>query len=74
MPWYKLRNLILASVALLCIDFTGAVVYSLIYLPETDPTNDYDYDGFGMHQTPFEGLIGEVSFSGFAELRRLTTE
>ncbi len=35
MSWHKVRNLILASVALLCLGFTGAVVYSLIYLPES---------------------------------------
>lgn len=32
---HKVRNLILASVALLCLGFTGAAVYSLVYLPES---------------------------------------
>lgn len=35
MPRHKVRNLILASIALLCLGFTGAAVYSLIFVPES---------------------------------------
>jgi hypothetical protein len=45
-----------------------------IYTPETDPTNDFDYDGVGAHGMPFRGGIGSVSFSSLEELRKLTTE
>jgi hypothetical protein len=45
-----------------------------IYIPETNPTNDFDYDGLGTYQTPFEGLIGAPRFSGLEQLRRQTTE
>jgi len=45
-----------------------------LYTPETDPTNDFDYDGVGTYGTPFAGQIGKLFFSSFEELRRLTTE
>jgi len=45
-----------------------------IYTPETDPTNDFDYDGVGVHGTPFRGHLGGASFSSIEELRKLTTE
>ncbi len=42
-----------------------------IYTPETDPSNDFDYNGVGTHGTPFEGRIGALLFSSFEELRAL---
>jgi len=45
-----------------------------LYTPETDPTNDFDYDGVGTYGTAFAGQIGKLFFSSFEELRRLTTE
>ncbi|MEW5975823.1 MAG: fibronectin type III domain-containing protein [Acidobacteriota bacterium] len=45
-----------------------------LYTPETDPTNDFDYDGVGTHGTPFLGSIGRVLFFSIEELRNLTTE
>jgi hypothetical protein len=42
--------------------------------PETDPSNDFDYDGVGTHGAPFAGRIGVFAFSSIEELRRLTTE
>ncbi|MBI4903015.1 MAG: right-handed parallel beta-helix repeat-containing protein [Acidobacteria bacterium] len=44
------------------------------YTPETDASNDFDYDGVGTFGTPFAGSLGKILFSGIEELRRLTTE
>ncbi|MCS7314044.1 MAG: right-handed parallel beta-helix repeat-containing protein [Bryobacterales bacterium] len=38
------------------------------YTPETDPSNDFDWNGIGTHGTPFLAQLGPVRFNSFAEL------
>ncbi|MGH9160830.1 MAG: right-handed parallel beta-helix repeat-containing protein, partial [Vicinamibacteraceae bacterium] len=44
-----------------------------IYAPETDPTNDFDYNGVGTHGTPFSGRLGSLLFFTFAEMEQRLT-
>jgi len=39
-----------------------------IFTPETDPTNDFDYNGVGTFGVPFSARIGDRRFSSFEEL------
>ena len=47
----------------------------VVYLPSSDATCDFNYDGFGSIGTgAFTGEIGATSFNGLAQLQTLTTE
>jgi hypothetical protein len=47
----------------------------VVYLPSSDASCDFNYDGFGSIGTgAFVGQIGPTSFNGLAELQTLTTE
>ncbi len=56
------------------IRYSGPREGAALVTPETDPTNDFDYDGVGTHLTPFRGRIGAAEFSSIDELRERTTE
>lgn len=56
------------------IQYAGPRDGGALVTPETDPTNDFDYDGVGTHLTPFRGNIGTATFSSLEELRERTTE
>lgn len=55
------------------INYSGPARGEALFTPETDPTNDFDYDGIGTHLTPFRGRIGKVEFNSIDELRERTT-
>lgn len=47
----------------------------VLYLPSSDATCDFNYDGFGSIGTgSFIGRIGAANFDGLAQLQTLTTE
>lgn len=47
----------------------------VVYLPSSDVTCDFNYDGFGSIGTgAFLGRIGPTNFTGLAQLQTLTTE
>ena len=47
----------------------------VLYLPSSDATCDFNYDGFGSNGAgAFVGRIGATNFAGLAQLQTLTTE
>lgn len=45
-----------------------------LHTPETDPSNDFDYDGLGVYGLPFTAQFGKTRVTSIEELRSQTTE